>query len=156
MEVGDHFGRGQAPIQNQDHPSSELSTCLPWWFYALHLWGSGHDSVSNCPYKINGKNACFRGSTPWFCKGNCQGDYLCMYVCMYVCTYVRMYAWGYACVCVSVQYTAQCICVSTPKNGYVSLESLSPSPLSLTRVITFSKCCEPKSRRTARSYDIDW
>ena len=29
MAVGDHFGRGQAPLQNQDHPSSELSTCLP-------------------------------------------------------------------------------------------------------------------------------
>ena len=71
---GNHFGRGQAPIQNQDHPSSELSTCLPWWLYALHLWGSGYDSVSNCPYKINRKNACFRGSTPWYYKGNCQGD----------------------------------------------------------------------------------
>ena len=60
------FGRGQAPIQNQDRPSSELSTCLPWWFYALHLGGSGPDSVSNCPYKIHGKHACLRGSTPWF------------------------------------------------------------------------------------------
>ena len=25
MEIGDHLGRGQAPIQNQDHLSSELS-----------------------------------------------------------------------------------------------------------------------------------
>ena len=83
MEVGDHFGRGQAPIQNQDHPSSELSTCLPWWFYALHLWGSGYDSVSNCPYKINGKNACFRGSTPWYYKGNCQGDIEYMFSLLY-------------------------------------------------------------------------
>ena len=59
IEVGDHFGRGQAPIQNQDHPSSELSTCLPWWFYVLHLWGSGYDSVSSFPYKINGEKRMF-------------------------------------------------------------------------------------------------
>ena len=44
--------------------------------FPLHLWGSGYDSVSNCPYKIKGKNACFWGTTPWFCKGNCQGYYI--------------------------------------------------------------------------------
>ena len=44
--------------------------------FPLHLWGSGYDSVSNCPYKIKGKNACFWGTTPWFCKGNCLGYYI--------------------------------------------------------------------------------
>ena len=41
--------------------------------FPLHPWGSGYDSVRNSPYKIKGKKACFWGTTPWFCKGNCQG-----------------------------------------------------------------------------------
>ena len=53
--------------------------------FPLHLWGSGYDSVSNCPYKIKGKNACFWGTTPWFCKGNCQGYYI--YIYMYMVSY---------------------------------------------------------------------
>ena len=63
------FWEGSGPLQNQDHPSSELSTCLPLWFYAHHLWGSGYDSVSNFPYKIHEKNACFRGSGPMIQEG---------------------------------------------------------------------------------------
>ena len=42
----------------------------------LHLWGSGYDSVSNCPYKTTGKNACFWGTTPRYRKGNCPGYYI--------------------------------------------------------------------------------
>ena len=60
--------------------------------FPLHLWGSGYDSVSNCPYKIKGKNACFWGTTPWFCKGNCQGYYIYIYIsvceCVCVCACV--------------------------------------------------------------------
>ena len=64
LSVGPFWGpRGQAPIQNQDHPSSsKLSTCLPWWFCALHLWGLGYDFTSNIPYKIKGEQRNFGGS----------------------------------------------------------------------------------------------